>query len=114
MLFIKFRGYDDRTAVEKLAGAKLFARESELTPLKQEQFWVKDLIGMKAYTTAGELIGTICDIIPGQTDILEINPAISAGGKTILVPFTKPLVPLVDKAAGRIEIVPLEGLLEPQ
>lgn len=114
LVFLKFRGYTDRTSVEHLAGARLFAKESELTPLKQEQFWVTELIGMKAYTTEGELIGTICDIIPGPTDILEIEPAIDAGGKTILVPFTKPLVPVVDKAAGRVEITALEGLLEPQ
>jgi 16S rRNA processing protein RimM len=114
MVFLKFQGLNDRTSVEHLAGAKLFAKESELAPLKKEQFWVKDLIGMKAYTTGGQLIGTICDIIPGFTDILEIEPAVSAGGKTILVPFTTPLVPHVDQAAGRVEITELEGLLEPQ
>jgi 16S rRNA processing protein RimM len=34
-------------------------------------------------------------------------------GATILVPFTHDVVPVIDLAAGRIEIDPPEGLLEP-
>jgi 16S rRNA processing protein RimM len=59
-------------------------------------------------------VGEIVSIIPGGTDILEIKPIGATDGKTILVPFVKDLVPVVDMKARRVEIKALPGLLEPQ
>jgi 16S rRNA processing protein RimM len=114
MLMLKFEGYKDRTSVEHLEGARLFAREDQLLPLEEEEFWVRDLVGLQAYTTKGELVGTISSIIAGSTDLLEIEPANQPKGKTILVPFVKSLVPVVDMRKKRVEIDDIPGLLEPQ
>jgi len=114
MLLLKFEGYNDRTSVEHLEAARLFAREDELLPLEDEEFWVRDLVGLQAYTTKGELVGTISSIVGGSTDLLEIEPANQPKGKTILVPFVKSLVPVVDMRKKRVEIEPIPGLLEPQ
>src|SRR6185437_11416871 len=110
----KFEGYNDRTSVEHLEAARLFAREDELLPIEDEEFWVRDLVGLQAYTTKGELVGTISSIVGGSTDLLEIEPANQPKGKTILVPFVKSLVPVVDMRKKRVEIEPIPGLLEPQ
>jgi 16S rRNA processing protein RimM len=114
MLVLKFEGYKDRTSVEHFEGAQLFAREEELLPLEEEEFWVRDLVGVQAFTTDGVPVGEIVSIIPGGTDILEIKPIGATDGKTILVPFVKDLVPVVDMKARRVEIKALPGLLEPQ
>jgi 16S rRNA processing protein RimM len=115
MLLIKFKGLDDRTAVEHLEGARLFTRREELLPLEEEEFWVQDLVGMEVFTTRGEHVGIVSSIIGGATDLLEIRPALAADdNKTILIPFVKSLVPTVDMEKRRIEVDPIEGLLEPQ
>lgn len=112
MLLVQFSGYVNRTQVECLSGAQVFADHSELRPLSQDEWWVQDLIGLKAFTTSGAYIGTILSIIDRGTQLLEITSSEST--KTILVPFVKELVPTVDIRAGIVEIVDLPGLLEPQ
>jgi 16S rRNA processing protein RimM len=47
----------------------------------------------------------------GAGDLLEIAPS---RGQTLLVPFTRAVVPEVDLAGGRVVIDPPEGLLDDQ
>lgn len=114
MLVLAFKGYNDRNAVEAMEGAKLYCKESELLPLEEEEFWVSDLVGMEVVTTDGAVVGTIVSIISTGNDILEIKPTRGPEGKTILIPFVKDIVPTVDMKAKRIQVVAIEGLLEPQ
>ncbi len=114
LLIMRFGGYTDRTSVEPLVGSELFARQSELAQLSCEEFWVKDLVGLRVFTTDGREIGSVCSIICGGNDLIEISSVGDPAGKTILVPFVKKLVPTVDLPGGRIEVVDLPGLLEPQ
>lgn len=54
----------------------------------------------------------------GTHDVLRIQLRPEAGGdgggkkRFVLLPFAKALVPMVDLAAGRMEVTPPEGLLE--
>ncbi|MBY0550987.1 MAG: ribosome maturation factor RimM [Candidatus Obscuribacterales bacterium] len=114
MLYVCFKGFEDRTSVEHLEGADLFAAEAELEPLEEEEFWVKDLVGLEVFTTEGKLVGRVVDIIYGGNDILEIKGADHPPEKSILIPFVKSLVPAVDLKAKRVEIVDVPGLLEAQ
>ena len=47
----------------------------------------------------------------GAGDVLEIRPP--SGGVTVLVPFSKAAVPVVDVAGRRIVVDPPAGLLDP-
>jgi 16S rRNA processing protein RimM len=56
-------------------------------------------------------IGTVIAVQNfGAGDLIEIKP--SAGGPTVLVPFTRDAVPEVDVEGGRLVLVPPEGLFE--
>lgn len=114
MLYLSFIGYPDRTSVQHLEGAQLFVDESELEPLEEEEFWVKDLVGMEVFTTDGKSVGKIIDIIYGGNDILEIRSEEHPPGKSILIPFVKTLVPNVDMNKRRVEVIDVPGLLDPQ
>ncbi len=114
MLLMMFDGLMDRNAVEDLEGAKVYAKESELLPLVEEEFWVSDLVGMSVFTTDGALVGKVISIIGSANDLLEVQGEQDSGGKTILIPFVKAIVPTVDMKAKRIEVRDIPGLLEPQ
>ncbi len=114
LLFIAFEEWRDRTAVEFLAGAQIFVSREQLAPLSEDEWWVSDLVGLEAYTTGGDIIGKVIAVVDGGNQMLEIQPAGNRQGKTILVPFVQHLVPKVDLQAGRIEVLDLPGLLEPQ
>ena len=111
MLVVRFRGIGDRNAAEVLNGTELFIPRSRLPePEDGDEFYHADLIGLAAATIAGEALGTVIAIHNfGAGDILEIAPR---RGPTLLVPFTRAVVPVVDIAGKRLAIDPPPGLLD--
>lgn len=108
-LFVaRIGGIDDRNAAEGLTNVELFIPRDALPEAEREEFYLADLIGLAAMSDAGEAIGRVVNVLNyGGGDILEIAPA--AGGDTLLLPFTKDVVPQIDVKAGRLTIaLPLE------
>lgn len=104
MLVVKFRGVDDRDAAEALNGVALYADRGALPKADEGEFYHADLIGLVAANEAGEALGTVVAVHNfGAGDILDIAPP---RGPSLLVPFTKEAVPVVDIAAGRITVIP--------
>lgn len=99
-------GVPDRTAAERLRGIDLYVDRAALpAPEEDDEFYLADLIGLRAVTAAGEPYGTVRAVQDfGAGDVLEIAPA--AGGPTFWLPFTREVVPAVDVAAGRLVVVP--------
>ncbi len=101
------RGVDDRTAAEKLNGLSLFVARTALPAPEADEFYYADLIGLEAVAPAGAPLGTVVAVENyGAGDILEIAPPPEAHGPSLLVPFTKAVVPDIDIEAGRIVVVP--------
>ncbi|KAF2991986.1 ribosome maturation factor RimM [Methylocystis sp. MJC1] len=105
MLVARVEGVADRSTAERLTGVELYiAREKLPAPEDEDEFYLADLVGLRAETRDGELIGHVVGLINfGAGDILEIQPP---QGETILLPFTKAVVPIVDVAGGRVVVEP--------
>mgnify|MGYP001165484152 FL=1 len=104
-------GVTDRNAAEALRGVRLFVPRAILPVPEPDEFYFDDLTGLDVATTDGESIGVVVSVQDfGTGPLLEVG---ESRGATILVPFTREIVPVVDLAAGRIEIDPPVGLLEP-
>jgi 16S rRNA processing protein RimM len=100
----KFRGIDDRNAAEALNGTELYVDRDILPAAEEDEFYHADLIGLAAEDETGEALGTIVAVHDfGAGDILEIAPG---RGPSLLVPFTKAAVPVVDLAGGRVVVSP--------
>jgi 16S rRNA processing protein RimM len=112
ILFLNLDGIMDRTAAEAVIGAEVCCLRQETAELETDQWWIRDLIGMKAFKTSGEYIGTISDVIFTGNNVLEIQSADEQRKDPFLIPFVDALVPKVDISQGRVEIVDLPGLLE--
>ncbi|MEZ5786642.1 MAG: ribosome maturation factor RimM [Xanthobacteraceae bacterium] len=108
-LVARFAGVSDRTAAERLVNLELFVPRAQLPePVDAEEFYHADLIGLTAVDAAGTTLGTVIAIQNfGAGDLIEITP--SAGGETLLLPFTKAVVPVIDVPAGRLVVVPPDG-----
>lgn len=87
-----------------LRGLRLHVPRALLPAPAEEEFYLVDLIGLKAMTPNGEVLGEI-KAVPnfGAGDMLEIAPA--AGGQTWYLPFTKAAAPEIDIAAGHVVVV---------
>lgn len=104
-------GVTDRNAAEALRGTQLFVPRAVLPEPDSDEFYFDDLTGLRVATKDGTSLGVVVSVQDfGTGPLLEVG---EARGATILVPFTRDIVPMVDLAAGRIEIDPPPGLLEP-
>lgn len=105
MLLAQVAGVADRNGAEKLKGAELYAPRENLPEPAEDEFYLADLIGLRAETVSGAPLGVVTAIRNfGAGDILEIEPP--EGGETALFPFVRKVAPTIDIAAGRIVIEP--------
>jgi 16S rRNA processing protein RimM len=101
---VRFAGISDRNAAEKLKGQSLYVPRSVLPEAGEREFYLADLIGLRAEGAAGATLGTVKAVHNfGAGDMLEIE---FPDGKTEFVAFTDTNVPTVDITGGRVVIVP--------
>ncbi|MBI1208429.1 MAG: 16S rRNA processing protein RimM [Azospirillum sp.] len=97
-------GIDDRDTALALRGTDLFVERSALPEPAEDEYYHTDLIGLRAETLDGKLLGKVTAVHDfGAGTMIEI---IGADAPPLLVPFTGKAVPVVDVAGGRIAIDP--------
>jgi 16S rRNA processing protein RimM len=110
MLVARIEGVADRDAAEALKGVRLYIARAALPPAGADEYYQADLIGLGAETKDGAALGTVKAVEDfGAGPLLEIA---LGDGRSVLVPFTDAVVPVVDLAAGRLVVDPPAGLLE--
>ena len=101
-LVVTFKGVTSRDEAERLNGVELYIPRERLPATEEDEYYHADLIGLDAVTSANEPLGRVIAIHNfGAGDIIEIAPE---SGMTILLPFSKAVVPIVDIAGGRVVI----------
>lgn len=108
-LTARLSGVRSKEEADRLKGVRLFAPRDALPSLPDDEFYHADLIGLVAVDAGGAELGRIKAVLNhGASDLLEIyGPGLKS---TVLVPFTRDIVPTVDLAGGRVVIDPPEGL----
>jgi 16S rRNA processing protein RimM len=106
---VLFEGYDTPEQARLLNGWLLQVPQEETVPLPEGQYYWFELIGMEVVSEAGEKLGTITDIFEtGSNDVYVMK----AGKKEVYLPATKEVIRQVDRAAKRMVIHVMDGLLE--
>lgn len=108
-LAARLSGITNKEAADALRGTQLFVPRNRLPSLPDDEFYHADLIGLQVTDTGGTPLGKVLAVHNnGADDLLELR---APGQKqTVLLPFTKAIVPTVDLARGRIVADPPEGL----
>ena len=98
---VRLKGVDDRNAAEALKGTQLCVPREALGETEDEDtFFHVDLIGLEAQDEDGKAVGTVQAVHDfGAGELLDIR---LEDGKSVLVPFTKEAVPVVDIKGGRL------------
>jgi 16S rRNA processing protein RimM len=100
----KDRWVEDRNAAEALKGLRLYVGRDKLPRPKRGEWYLADLIGLRAERMDGTAMGTVKSVQNyGAGDIVEVE---TEPGRTVFVPFTKRAVPEVDVEGGRLVIEP--------
>lgn len=106
-LAARLSGVGSREAAEALKGTELFAPRSRLPDPGDDEFYHADLIGLRVLDTGGTEIGVVKSVLNhGASDLIEVlGPGMKG---TLLLPFTRAVVPTVDLAGGRLIVDPPE------
>ena len=103
-------GIADRDAAEALKGRRLYVARSTLPEPEAEEYYHADLIGLAAELEDGTVLGEVRAVWDfGAGDSLEVA---RPGAATVMVPFTRAVVPVVDLAGRRLVVAPPPGLIE--
>lgn len=108
-LLVRFTGVADRTAAEALSGLELSIPAGDRGEAGDDAWWDDDLIGLTAVTREGAVLGSVTDVVHAAQVLIAVA---DAGGREVLVPFVRALVPTVDIPAGRLVVDPPPGLFD--
>lgn len=105
----RIEGVTDRDQAAKLTGTRLYVPREKLPQPAAEEFYLADLVGLDAFATDGTPLGRVVAVEDfGAGPFLTLRDA--KGGETLLA-FTRRVVPVVDVAGGRIEVVPPDEVI---
>ena len=103
-------GVGDRDAAEALRGTRLYVDRSALPEPAEDEFYHADLIGLAVSLTDGTPFGTVRAVHDfGAGELLDVE---RPDRSSVMIPFTREAVPLVDLGRGLLEVAPPDGLIE--
>ena len=97
-------GVEDRDAAEALKGTRLCVSRAALgDPDEEDSFFHVDLVGLRAEDETGTTLGTVTAVHAfGAGDMLDVR--LGETGTSVLVPFRRETVPVVDVKGGRVVV----------
>ena len=100
----RFAKVADRDAALRLAGAEIGVPQDRLPAPGEDEFYWRDLIGLRVVDQHGAELGVVRRLMPtGGHDVMAIQGR-DAGGEELLIPFVSAHVGAVRIEAGVIEV----------
>ena len=109
MVLIKFKGIDKVEDAENLKNYYLKIDRKDAIPLKENSYYIVDLLGLEVYTDENIFLGNLDDIFnTGSNDIYVVK---DEKGKQILLPAISDVIKKVDMENKKIIVHLLNGLV---
>jgi len=103
---MKFAGIDTPDDAAALRGATIEIAPAEAVPLPPGQFYLFQIVGLRARTPAGEVLGEVVDVLrTGSNDVYVVR---TPGGTETLLPAVEGVIDAIDLAAGEMVVRPPE------
>lgn len=107
-VIIKLNSVDGIEAARQLRGQSVEIHQSQVYSLPEGQYYQFQLIGLEVWTTRGELLGKITEVLSAQSND---NYIVKGERGDILIPAIEDVVKSIDLDQGRITIEAIPGLL---
>ena len=101
---IKLAGIDNPEEGKLLAGSELLVPRELGAALKENEWYLSDLVGLALVNPEGSVLGEITGIVESADDLLEIR---KTDGKNILIPFRSGFVDEPDIGKGVLVLTAL-------
>lgn len=107
-VILKLEGYDTMDDALTLKNVSLLVTRDEAIKLKDNEYFITDLYGLKVYDEESNLIGELTEVYrTGANDVYEIK---RKDESTVLIPAIKECVKIVDLQNGTMTIHVMDGL----
>lgn len=107
-ILLKLAGCDTPEAAEAFRGLAVSIARADALPLRPNQYYHHQIIGLSVVTLDGEALGQVTEIVEtGANDVYVVN---GARGE-ILLPARAEVVRQIDLDAGQMLVALLPGLL---
>ena len=110
IVILKLSGIDSMDDAEKLRGADLYVERADAVPLSEGEYYIGDIIGMKAVAEDGTELGIIRDVI--DTAANDVYAVRREGRKDLLIPAIKQCIKAVDLERNMMTVHLIDGLLD--
>ena len=107
-VIIKLNAVDSIEAARQLQRQPIEIHHSQAYSLPEGQYYHFQLIGLEVWTTQGELLGNITEILTAKSND---NYVVKGNEGEILIPTIEDVVKSIDLNKGRIIIEAIPGLL---
>ncbi|NQV54649.1 MAG: 16S rRNA processing protein RimM [Rhodospirillales bacterium] len=108
-IIARIGGIDDRDAAIAAKGLALYVERDRLPAEDEDEYYFVDLIGLPVEREDGSPLGVVKTMDNfGAGNVMEVE--LKDGG-SVVIPFTRAAVPVVDIKAGRIVAIPPESLM---
>ncbi len=110
LVILKFKDIDNINEIEKYKGKSLFVTRENAVPLKENEYFIADLIDLTIIDEEDKEFGVLKDVLQtGANDVYVVE--IKSGGE-VLIPAIKDCILNVDLDKKTMKIHLLEGLLD--
>lgn len=106
---LKFKGYDSINEIEKYKKKSLLVDRAHAVKLKENEYFIADLLGLEVYTDEEQLLGMLSDVL--QTGANDVYVVKMEDDREVLIPAIRDCILSVDIEERRMKVHLLEGLL---
>ena len=94
IVILKLKGIDKMEDAENLKNCYITISREDAIPLKENEYYIVDLLGLEVYTDEGKFLGNLDDIFnTGSNDIYVVKDEL---GKEILLPAISEVIRKID------------------
>ena len=108
LAIIKLDTIDSLEEAKKMVGKMIEIDESQLWPLSEGQYYHFQIVGLEVWTTRGELLGKVSQILNTPSND---NYIVSGANEEVIIPAIEDVIVSIEPDKGYITIEPIEGLL---
>lgn len=104
---LKIKGYDKIEDSNKFVGSNIYVDRSDAVELKNNEYYIVDLIGLKCYKD-DVLIGNVKDVMKTKANSIIV---VDYNKKDLLIPMVSDFIEDIDIDNSIIKIKTIEGLI---
>ncbi len=102
LVVAQLKGVDDRNTAEALIGWEIFIAKSQLPPVKENEYYWSDLVGLQVENAEGVILGVIDSLLEtGSNDVIIVQ----GEERQHAIPFLQPQIILnVDLVTRKMRV----------